>query len=178
MAELKLEKGSPLVDMQQIQNELTPLGVKLAQWSVGENPELLSLLSKPTLIEDEKEQVLFHLDHYFKDLETQSGYQSRDLIVLHPKGEGLSGLLKKFESCHTHDDDEVRFIVDGEGVFGFVRPDGSQLKLKIEAGEFINVPQHTEHWFELTDSKRIKAIRYFSGTEGWTPVYTQTSRRL
>jgi 1,2-dihydroxy-3-keto-5-methylthiopentene dioxygenase len=43
----------------------------------------------------------------------------------------LNTLLSKFNRCHTHADDEVRYIIDGEGVFGFVRPDGSQVELTI-----------------------------------------------
>jgi 1,2-dihydroxy-3-keto-5-methylthiopentene dioxygenase len=93
---------------------------------------------------------------------------------LHPETPNLDTLLSKFERCHTHADDEVRYIIDGEGVFGFVRPDGSQVELTVQAEEYINVPAGTEHWFHLTDYKRIKAIRYFSGTEGWVPEYTDT----
>ena len=37
----------------------------------------------------------------------------------------------------------------------------------------INVPANTEHWFEMRDSKRLKAVRYFIDTSGWAPVYTE-----
>lgn len=178
MAELKLESGKTLTNWMEIQTELAPLKVALSQWPTGDHPELKFLLEKPALSEGEKEQVLFHLDPYFQKLKTEQSYQTRDLIVLHSEVPQLDELLQKFISCHTHDDDEVRYIIDGEGVFGFVRPDGSQVALKVEAGEYINVPRDTEHWFHLTDSKRIKAVRYFTNTEGWTPRYTETERRL
>ena len=45
-------------------------------------------------------------------------------------------------------------------------------------GEYINVPKDTEHWFVLTAEKRIKALRYFTTTEGWTPVYTDRPIRF
>jgi 1,2-dihydroxy-3-keto-5-methylthiopentene dioxygenase len=45
--------------------------------------------------------------------------------------------------------------------------------LEVSVGDYINVPANTEHWFTLGDSKRIKAVRYFIDTSGWTPVYTQ-----
>jgi 1,2-dihydroxy-3-keto-5-methylthiopentene dioxygenase len=72
----------------------------------------------------------------------------------------------------------VRYIVAGEGTFGFVRPDGNQLELTVQAEEYINVPENTEHWFYLTPSKRIKAVRYFTTTEGWVPEYTSTEIKL
>ncbi|MDJ0566530.1 MAG: cupin domain-containing protein, partial [Microcystis sp. M49629_WE12] len=106
------------------------------------------------------------------------GYQARDLIVLHPEIPNLDTLLAKFERCHTHADDEVRYIIDGEGVFGFVFADGSQGELTIQPQEYINVPAHSEHWFHLTASKRVKAVRYFTSTAGWVPEYTETVIRF
>jgi 1,2-dihydroxy-3-keto-5-methylthiopentene dioxygenase len=119
--------------------------------------------------------VLQGLDHYFAELQTAAGYTSRDLIVIHPDVPNLDTMLAKFDRVHTHADDEVRYIVEGEGIFGFVRPDRSQVELTVQAEEYINVPAGTEHWFYLTDRRRVKAVRYFIGTEGWVPEYTETA---
>jgi 1,2-dihydroxy-3-keto-5-methylthiopentene dioxygenase len=177
MARLKLEDGRTLAEVGPIGAELAPLSVRLDRWPVGDGPELRALLSRPSLVDAEKEQVLAGLDRYFQQLKETAGYQSRDLIVIHPELPGLPEMLAKFDRCHTHDDDEVRYIVDGEGIFGFVRPDGSQVELLVEAGEYINVPAGTEHWFYLTPLRRIKAVRYFTTTAGWTPRYTGTAIR-
>ena len=93
------------------------------------------------------------------------------LIVLHPEIPNLDAMLAKFNPIHTHSEDEVRYIVDGEGIFGFVRPDETQVELTVQPEEYINVPAGTEHWFCLTAARRVKAVRYFTGTEGWTPEY-------
>ncbi|NJK88790.1 MAG: cupin domain-containing protein [Myxococcales bacterium] len=162
-------------DVDTIRATLADLRIDLAVWSVGDHPELRALLARPALDEAEKAQVLHHLDHRFEELKASAGYTSRDLIVLHREVPNLEELLAKFDKCHTHDDDEVRYIVDGEGTFGFVTSDGEQLRLTVRAGEFINVPARTEHWFELTDTRRIKAVRYFTGTAGWVPSYTGTT---
>ncbi|WP_204101999.1 MULTISPECIES: cupin domain-containing protein [Spirulina sp. CCY15215] len=178
MAELKFENQQIITDLNKIQTELAPLSIKLDRWPMGDNPQTRDLLAKESLDEPEKESVLQELDHYFHQLQAEGGYQSRDIIVLHPNIPQLDELLSKFAKCHTHDDDEVRYIVDGEGIFGFVRSDASQIALKVEAGEYINVPKNTEHWFYLTSSRRIKAVRYFTGTEGWVPRYTNTEVRV
>jgi 1,2-dihydroxy-3-keto-5-methylthiopentene dioxygenase len=178
MAVLRLENGKKYTHLDDIRRELASLHIKLNIWSVGNDPEIRDLLGQKTLSEEEKELVLRELDNYFEELQEKYNYQSRDLIVLHPQTPNLDTILSKFERCHTHDDDEVRYIVDGEGVFGFVRPDGSQVELTVQAEEYINVPAGTPHWFHLTDYKRIKAIRYFSGTEGWIPNYTGTEIRF
>ena len=122
--------------------------------------------------------MLQWLDSYFQSLKQTAGYQSQDLIVLHPEVPNLDTLLNKFNRCHTHADDEVRYIVAGEGTFGFVRPDGSQIELVVQAEEYINVPAGTEHWFYLSSPYSIKAVRYFVSTEGWVPEYTGTKIRL
>ncbi len=172
MAILRLENGQILTDAATIAAELAPLNIELNAWSTG--TAVQSLLAQQTLTEDEKEQVLVGLDHYFEQLKADLGYTSRDLIVLHPDVPNLDVMLAKFDKVHTHADDEVRYIVDGEGIFGFVRPDGSQVELTVQPGEYINVPAGTEHWFCLTSSRRVKAVRYFAGTDGWTPEYTST----
>ncbi|MEM7554661.1 MAG: acireductone dioxygenase [Cyanobacteria bacterium P01_A01_bin.84] len=178
MAILQLEDGTKYTDLQQIALELASLGVVLNHWSVGDNPHIKELLAKEGLSDAEKNEVLQGLDSYFEDLKQNFGYESRDLIVLHPGIPNLDGLLSKFDRVHTHADDEVRYIVDGEGIFGFVRPDGTQVELTIQPEEYINVPAGTQHWFYLTPAKRVKAVRYFITTEGWVPEYTNTSIRF
>lgn len=177
MALLTLEGGRTLADLGAIGAELAPLSIRLDRWPIEGGREIAQLLARPSLLDAEKEQVLAGLEVYFRRLQQTAGYQSRDLVVLHPEAPGLDAMLAKFDRCHTHDADEVRYIVDGEGVFGFVRQDGSQVKLLVEAGEYINVPAGTEHWFILTPLRRIKAVRYFTTMEGWVPRYTGTAIR-
>ena len=178
MAILRLEDGTTYTQLEDIARELAPLNVQLDYWSVGDNPEIRAILAKEALDDREKEQVLAALEGYFEQLQHTAGYQDRDLIVLHPHTPNLETLLTKFDRCHTHADAEVRYIIDGEGVFGFVRPDGIQVELTIQPEEYINVPASTEHWFYLTDAQRIKAVRYFTNTEGWQPQYTNTEIRF
>lgn len=174
MAILQLEDGTTYTELDDLERELAPLNVQLNRWPVGDNLEIQALLAKDALSDEEKEQVLQSLDQYFEQLKMSAGYQSRDLVVLHPEVPNLDTLLSKFDRCHYHADDEVRYIVAGEGIFGFVRPDGSQVEVTVQPEEYINVPANTEHWFYLTPSRRIKAVRYFTTTEGWVPQYTDS----
>jgi 1,2-dihydroxy-3-keto-5-methylthiopentene dioxygenase len=175
VATLRLENGQTLTDLEKIGEYLAALKVQLNRWPVGKDAVAHQLLAQPSLDEAQKEILLRTLDHYFDALE---GYQSRDMIVLNPETPNLEGLLEKFSRPHTHADDEVRYIVDGEGIFGFVCPDKTQMELTIQPEEYINVPAGTEHWFYLTPLRRIKAVRYFVDTSGWTPEYTDTALRM
>ncbi|MBF2067039.1 MAG: acireductone dioxygenase [Calothrix sp. C42_A2020_038] len=178
MAILLMEDGNTITDLQSIVQELAPLGITLNHWSIGDNPQIHQLLAQDNLNDTEKEIVLSHLDHYFEELSQQAGYTSRDLIVLHPEVPNLETMLSKFDKVHTHADDEVRYIIAGEGIFGFVRPDASQIELTVQPQEYINVPAGTEHWFILTPAQRVKAVRYFCGMAGWVPEYTGTHIRV
>ncbi|MBR8827453.1 MAG: acireductone dioxygenase [Gomphosphaeria aponina SAG 52.96 = DSM 107014] len=172
MAILRKQDGTITTNLEAIAQELAPLQVKLNLWPI--DPATHQLLAKEALAEEEKEQVLQALDPYFQQLKENEGYESRDLIVLHPHTPNLDSLLAKFNGCHTHADDEVRYLLDGEGVFGFVLPNGSQVELTIQPEEYINVPAGTEHWFHLTETRRVKAVRFFTTTAGWIPEYTAT----
>jgi 1,2-dihydroxy-3-keto-5-methylthiopentene dioxygenase len=176
MAKLLNQNGDFLRELEEIQPVLAPLDVELKHWPVNDSAD--ALLAKATLDEQEKQAVLEAHAPYFEILKRDAGYQTQDLIVLHSGIPNLDALLQKFAAIHTHDDDEVRYIVEGEGCFGFVMPDESQILLTVEAGEYINVPAGTEHWFVLTGSKRIKAVRYFTTTEGWSPKYTDRPVRV
>ena len=178
MAILKLEDGTVYTQLNDISRELSSLKIKLNYWPVGDNPEIHNLLVKDVLSDDEKEGLLQSLDNYFEQLKETAGYRSRDLMAIYPEIPNLDAMLSKFDKCHTHADDEVRYIVAGESIFGFVRPDRSQVELTLQAQEYINVPANTEHWFYLTPEKRVKAVRYFISTEGWVPNYTDTEIRF
>jgi 1,2-dihydroxy-3-keto-5-methylthiopentene dioxygenase len=177
MAILQLENSNTYREIDDIDRELVSLNIQLQRWPVGDQPQLLPLLAQEQLNEHEKDLVLHQLDRYFQQLQAR-GYQSCDLMVLHPALPDLDKSMAKFHRAHTHAEDEVRYVIAGEGVFGFVRPDGSQVELTVQAEEYIQIPAGTEHWFHLTASCAIKAVRYFRDTPGWTPQYTATDRRF
>ncbi|NJL82776.1 MAG: cupin domain-containing protein [Chloroflexaceae bacterium] len=178
MAILRFEDGTTYTQPETIARHLTPLGVQLNRWPIGDHPQIRQLLAQAAIAEADGEIVLQAVDCYFEELQAREGYQSRDLIVLHPKTPNLDQLLSKFNAPHQHDDDEVRYILDGEGIFGFVGNGGSQLELTIQPEEYIKVPAGAEHWFRLSETRRVKAVRYFTNTQGWVPHYTDTKIRL
>ena len=172
MAVLFRTDKSQMKALPDISRVLAPIGVRLEHWEIPGDQTLERLLSTPRLDPSEQEKVLHFFLPRFDHLKKTLGYQTQDLIVLSPDLPGIEALEEKFRSIHTHDDDEIRYIVEGEGIFGFVLPDGDQVELLVEGGDYINVPRGAEHWFRLTLSRRIKAVRYFTSREGWVPRYT------
>lgn len=173
MAKIIESDANEITDFATIGERLAPLGIALHSWPAPTTARARELLDRQSLNDGEKEELLGFVQNRFEQLKREKGYATRDLIVIHEQIPGLADMLAKFDKIHYHTDDEVRYILAGRGYFGFVAPNEEQFLLEVTAGDYINVPANTEHWFELKDSKRIKAVRYFIDTSGWTPVYTK-----
>jgi 1,2-dihydroxy-3-keto-5-methylthiopentene dioxygenase len=117
------------------------------------------------------------LEAYSEDIERlkkDGGYVTADVIDMKPDTPNLETMLSKFNSEHWHDEDEVRFIIEGRGLFHVHPENGPVFALEVGAGDLIRVPRGTWHWFDLCGEKRIRAIRLFQDKSGWTPHYTQS----
>lgn len=119
-------------------------------------------------------EILAAFAHEIDLLKQQGGYVTADVIDLHPDTPNLEGMLARFRKEHFHDEDEVRFIVAGRGVFHLRPRSGPVVALEVEAGDLARVPTGTWHWFDLCGERRIRAIRLFQDPAGWTPHYTQS----
>lgn len=175
MAILRLEDSTIYTQLNDIARELASLNIRIERCPVGENLDLPGLLAQDILSPTQKEQVLQGVSSHFEQVKRYGSYQWRDLMVVHPGATYLYALINPLDRCHTQVDDEALYILAGEGIFGFVRPDGSQVELIVQAENYINVPSGTEHWFCLTALLHIKAVRYFTTVGGWTPQYTHTA---
>jgi 1,2-dihydroxy-3-keto-5-methylthiopentene dioxygenase len=107
-------------------------------------------------------------------LKARGGYVTADVIDVKAETPNLEAMLAKFRSEHWHDEDEVRFILEGRGIF-FIHPRaGPVFAIEVSAGDLIRVPRGTWHWFDLCAERRIRAIRLFQDPAGWTPRYTES----
>ena len=108
------------------------------------------------------------------ELKERGGYVTADVIDVNAATPGLDAMLAKFNSEHWHDEDEVRLIVEGRGLFHIHPAQGPVFAIEVEGGDLIRVPHGTHHWFDLCADRRIRAIRLFQDPSGWTPHYTHT----
>lgn len=121
--------------------------------------------------EASQEEILAAYQHVLGPFMAKGGYQTADVINVNQKTPDLPSLRAKFLAEHTHSEDEVRFFVDGEGLFWF-NIEGEVFSLLCQAGDLISVPAHTAHWFDLGPKAFVKAIRVFIDKAGWVPHYT------
>lgn len=106
-----------------------------------------------------------------------AGYTTVDVVRLHPDPDDPNWSTKAAEARntflaeHTHDDDEVRFFVEGSGAF-YLRIGGEICIVICEAGDLISVPKDTRHWFDMGTNPSFAAIRFFRIDDGWVGNFT------
>ncbi|HVQ37463.1 MAG TPA: cupin domain-containing protein, partial [Pyrinomonadaceae bacterium] len=105
-------------------------------------------------------------------LKALGGYVTADVIDISPLTPGLDEMLAKFSREHQHDEDEVRFIIRGRGLFHIYPVQGPLTAIEVEPGDLLSVPRGTRHWFGLCADRQIRAIRLFQDKAGWVPRYT------
>lgn len=105
----------------------------------------------------------------------ENGYTVADVVNIHPGLENYPAIRAKFLAEHTHSEDEVRFFVDGEGLFWFNIDGEPVFNVLCQRGDLISVPKNTKHWFDAGETHpKVKAIRIFIDPTGWVPHYTQS----
>lgn len=105
------------------------------------------------------------------ELKGRRGYITQDEVRLSPQTPNLAVVMKKFDDEHIHDDDEVRFVLDGAGVFDIRTNSDRWLRVVVEPGDLLVVPAGRHHRFELTSSSTIHCVRLFKDAAGWVPHY-------
>jgi 1,2-dihydroxy-3-keto-5-methylthiopentene dioxygenase len=110
-------------------------------------------------------------------LKRERGYVEQDIVELRPDTAGLDSICAKFADEHLHTDDEVRYVLEGEGVFDIRSTDDAWIRVTVERGDLLVVPANLHHRFFLTERKHIRCLRLFKDSSGWVPHYRQPSDR-
>ncbi|MBV9886009.1 MAG: cupin domain-containing protein [Acidobacteria bacterium] len=165
MAVLRIpDENKTLREQTEIRDHLASIGIDYERWEIADR----------VAADASADEILKAYAPEIEKLKARGGYVTADVIDVKPDTVGLDAMLAKFSIEHTHDEDEVRFIVEGRGLFHIHPATSSVVALEVEAGDLIRVPRGTLHWFDLCGERRIRAIRLFQDTTGWTPHYTNS----
>lgn len=152
-----------ITNVSEIKQFLNDRGVFFDQWSCD------------VIFEDTatQEEILAAYEKDLKPFMQQGGYLTADVISINKLTENYEAIRAKFLAEHTHSEDEIRFFVDGQGLFWFNLEDGKIFNLLCQKGDLISVPAGTKHWFDAGETNPfVKAIRIFIDMSGWVPEYT------
>lgn len=148
-------------DPDAIHRELSAIGVLYERWEASQ--PLDADASQDEIIEAYRGQVDRLMQTY--------GFRSVDVIALNADHPQKDALREKFLHEHTHDDFEVRFFVEGAGLF-YLRVNGAVYAVLCTQGDLLSVPAGVTHWFDMGPQPHLKAIRLFTTPEGWVADYT------
>ena len=162
------DSNRSITDPVEINGFLAPFGIRYEKWDVEGR-----IGSAAT-----DEEILNAYRPEIERLKAEGGYVTADGINVQSDTPGLDEMLAKFDKEHTHSEDEVRFTVEGSGVFHIHPDEGPVFSVTVEAGDLMNVPNGTRHWFNLCSSRRIRCIRLFEDMSGWTPHYMENSAHV
>lgn len=118
-----------------------------------------------------QEEVIAAYRTDIERLMAENGFQSVDVVSLTPDHPDKALLRQKFLNEHTHTEYEVRFFVDGQGLF-YLHLGDKVYTVLCEKGDLISVPAGATHWFDMGANPRFKAIRLFTNTDGWVANFT------
>jgi 1,2-dihydroxy-3-keto-5-methylthiopentene dioxygenase len=165
MAVLQIpEEHRTLHEHNEIRDYLAGIGIEYERWDLADGvPAGASA-----------EQILSAYGPQIEQLKKKGGYVTADVIDVNADTPGLEAMLARFNIEHRHDEDEVRYIIAGRGLFHIHPPNSPVVAIEVEAGDLIRVPCGTLHWFDLCGERRIRAIRLFQDVSGWTPHYTSS----
>jgi 1,2-dihydroxy-3-keto-5-methylthiopentene dioxygenase len=148
-------------DFATIARELAANGGRIERWEA----------SHPLKPGASPEDILAAYNAEIDRLKAERGYLDADVVSIKPGNPNWPALRPKFLAEHTHDDDEVRYFVEGSGAF-YLHIGDRVLQIVGEAGDLLSVPKGVSHWFDGGEVGDFTCIRVFTSKEGWIAHYT------
>ncbi|HTH99111.1 MAG TPA: cupin domain-containing protein [Stellaceae bacterium] len=148
-------------DAKRIEQVLAGIGIRYERWP-----------AEVALADDAgQEEVLRAYAKETDRLMTECGYRTADVIRLAKGAANAAELRARFLDEHIHDEDEVRFFVEGRGAF-YLRGEIGVHRVICERGDLLGVPAGTRHWFDMGAAPHFCAIRLFTDPAGWVARFT------
>ncbi len=163
------EEGHPEVliqqssDYREIADILKTIDVRFEKWEAS--VQLPAGATTESILEAYKTNV--------DQLKNENGYKSVDVVRMLPDSPKKVELRNKFLNEHTHTEDEVRFFVEGSGLF-FLHVKNKVYAVLCESGDLISIPANYRHWFDMGEKPHFTAIRLFIEPDGWIAKFTES----
>ncbi|KAL8963671.1 MAG: hypothetical protein Q9193_000091 [Seirophora villosa] len=107
------------------------------------------------------------------ELATTRAYVNRDIITISPlaMGSAYADNIQMFYKEHMHEDEEIRYILEGGGYFD-VRDEGDRwVRIEVGKGDLLVLPAGIYHRFTVDEGNYIKAMRLFQNQPKWVALY-------
>ncbi|MBM3183805.1 MAG: cupin [Chlamydiae bacterium] len=145
----------------EIEEFLDAVNIRFEQWEA----------SQPLSDSATEEEIRSAYQSDIDKLKAENGFQHVDVLRMSPNHPRKLELRKKYLNEHTHNEDEVRFFVEGSGLF-FLHVQGKVYRVLCERGDLISIPPLYPHWFDMGENPSFTAIRFFTREDGWIAHFT------
>ncbi|MCX6714292.1 MAG: cupin domain-containing protein [Candidatus Uhrbacteria bacterium] len=98
------------------------------------------------------------------------GYMDQDEVQLDKNTPDLETKLVMFFQEHRHEDEEIRLILEGNGIFDIRDADDRWMRIMLSPGDLIIIPANRFHRFTLDTHKSVVARRLFKNKNGWKAI--------
>lgn len=117
-----------------------------------------------------------------EQIATERQYKNRDQVVLNlalfgGDEEAYNAKMTQFYKEHFHEDEEIRYIVDGEGYFDVRDTEDRWIRAKLVKNDLLILPAGIYHRFTLLSRlKNVTAIRLFKDEPKWEAINREGAR--
>jgi len=144
-----------------MRDALAAIGVEFERWEA----------TQPLDAQATQDEVIEAYRPSVDRLMKKYGFKSVDVISMYADHPQKDAMRDKFLHEHIHEDFEVRFFVEGRGLFN-LHKNGKVYAMLCERGDLLSVPANTTHWFDMGPEPCLKCIRLFAIPEGWVAKFT------
>ena len=86
----------------------------------------------------------------------------------------LQEMRDAFKREHQHSEDEIRFLLHGEGTF-WLHAGGQVYGANIGPGDLLRLPAGIKHWFTFPDPPLV-TLRFYQTKDGWAATFTGSGK--
>lgn len=122
-----------------------------------------------------------NLDH-LEAIVKERNYRNRDQVVLNLEffggdREAYNAKMRQFYTEHYHEDEEIRYIKDGEGYFDVRDNNDRWIRACVQKNDLLILPAGIYHRFTLLSRlQNVSALRLFKDEPKWEAINRSKNR--
>ena len=171
MSQLALYSQFNLREPYQVSEKVDVLSKQLAE--DGIYFRRLPLVATPSNESLSDEQILGLYKNQIETVNEYMHYKVTDVASITTNDAVAISIRDRYLSEHTHDDDEVRFFIEGS-ILLYIHVEQRIHMLNCTAGDLVIIPAGVKHWLDIGPNPNFTCIRCYNTKQGLINKFTQS----